>query len=90
MAVVLDLVNLEPDGGSGREVHRRCETQHATWDLISKTLSDRRRLRVQIVYVFRVKYTRPSVGMNCGEQRCSAENCPSRSLPASSISPNAY
>jgi hypothetical protein len=56
MAVVLDLVNLEPDGAAeGREVHRRCETQDATWDLISKTLSDRRRLRVQIVYVFRVK-----------------------------------
>src|SRR4051812_23913108 len=28
--------------------------------------------------------------MNCGEQRCCVENCPSRSLPASSISPNAY
>ena len=27
--------------------------------------------------------------MNCGEQRFFAENCSSRSLPASSISPNA-
>ena len=48
----------------------------------SKTLlQDRLRIRV--------KYTRPSVGMNCGEQRCCVENCASRSLPASSISPNA-